>query len=55
MLIGCIEKRSGKPGSMDEELVAKSYPESGGQWLSVQMDISGEWWPSSICTGTRDL
>jgi len=28
--------------SMDKELVARSYPESDGQWLSVWMEIGDE-------------
>lgn len=27
---------------MDKKLVTKSYPQSGGQWLNVQMEISDE-------------
>ena len=35
---------------MDEELVARLYPESGGQWLNVQMEISDDWYPLGIST-----
>ena len=38
--------------SMGEELVARSYPESGGQWLTVQMEISDKWFPSGVSTET---
>jgi len=39
---------------MDEELVVRSYPERS-QWFNVQMNISGKWCPSGICTGTMLL
>ena len=29
--------------STDEELIARLYPESGGQQLNVHMEISDEW------------
>lgn len=38
---------------MDEELLVRLYPESGGQWLYVQ-DISDKC-PSEISTGTSGL
>jgi len=31
------------------------YPESGGQWLNVQMDIGDKWCPSGVSTGTLQL
>ena len=40
---------------MDEELVARSYPESGGQWLNVQMEVGNERCPSEVCTRTDTL
>jgi len=40
---------------MVEELVVRSYPESGGQWLNVQMEISNKWCPSWVSTGTDVL
>lgn len=39
--------------SMDEELIARWYSESGGQWLSVWMEISDEHRPSGVSSGTR--
>lgn len=39
---------------MDEEL-ARSYPESGGQWLNVQTEISDQWCPLSASTGSGAL
>ena len=27
--------------------IARLYPESGGQWLNVQMEISYKWCPSN--------
>ena len=29
--------------SVDKELAGRSHAESSGQWLNVQMEISGEW------------
>jgi len=40
---------------MDEKLVSRLYPESGGQWLNVQMDISDVCCPSGVSTGTSAL
>ena len=40
---------------MDEELVAGLYPETDGQWLSVQMEINDMLCPSDISTGTDVL
>ena len=40
---------------MDEELAAGSSPESGGQWLSVRMDISDEWCPVGVSAETDTL
>ena len=37
---------------VDEELVGWSHPEGNGQWLDVQMEISDEWCPSGVHTGT---
>ena len=37
--------------SVDKELGAGSYPESGGQWLNVQMEISDKWCPSQAGLG----
>jgi len=36
---------------MDEELVARSYPESGRQQLIVWIEISDEWCPSGSVLG----
>ena len=36
---------------MDEELVVRSYSESGGQWINVQMEISDEWCPQGSVLG----
>ena len=36
---------------MDEELVARSYPESSGQGINVPMKISNGWFPSGVNTG----
>ena len=33
---------------MDEELAAGSSPESGGQWLNIQMEMGGKWCPSGM-------
>lgn len=33
---------------INEEPVTRWYPESGGQWLNVQMEISDEWCPSVL-------
>jgi len=40
---------------MDEQLVMRSHPESGGRWLSVRMGISDEWCPSGFRAGTGAL
>lgn len=37
---------------MDKELAEWLYPESCSQWLSVQVETSNEWRPSSACSGT---
>jgi len=37
---------------MDEELVMTFYPESAGQCLSIQTEISDKWCPSGVSTGT---
>jgi len=37
------------------ELVVRSYPESSGQRLNVQMEISGKWYPSGVSNGTSAL
>ena len=37
---------------MDEELTVRSYPQSGGQWLNIQVEISDEWCPSLVIAGT---
>jgi len=36
---------------MDKELAAGSSPESGGQWLNVWEEISGEWCPLGLGAG----
>lgn len=38
--------------SVDGDLVARSYPESSDQWLNVWMEVSDEWCPSRVCSGT---
>lgn len=40
---------------MEKELIAKSYTEGCGQWLDVQMEITEDWCPSGIRTGTSAL
>ena len=40
---------------MDEQLVMRSHPESGGRWLNVWMGISDEWCPSGFRAGTGAL
>jgi len=40
---------------MDKELVARLYPESGGQWLNIWMEICDKWWPPGISAGTNTL
>ena len=40
---------------MDEELAAGSSPESGGQWLNIQMEISDEWCLPWVGVGTNTL
>lgn len=40
---------------IDKEMTARSYPESGGQRLSIQMEISDEWFHSGVSTGTAAL
>lgn len=27
----------------DEDLIVRSYPENGGQWLNIQIEIRSEW------------
>ena len=41
--------------SIDKELAALSSPESGGQWLSVWMDVSNEWCPPEVGAGAGTL
>ena len=41
--------------SVDEELAGWSHPESSGQGLSVQTEISDEWCPSGVRTGTSTV
>ena len=36
----------------DEGLIARSYPESGGQWLTAQMEVSSEWCPLGSVLGS---
>ena len=36
-------------------LKMRLYPESGGQWLSIQTEISDEWHPSGVITETCAL
>ena len=38
---------------MDEELVVRSFLESGGQWLNVQMETGDKRHPSGVSTGTN--
>ena len=38
---------------MKKELDAGLSPESTGQWLDVQMEISDEWYPTAIGAGTN--
>jgi len=33
---------------MDEELVGRSYPESGGEWFNVWMEMGGKWSPPGV-------
>ena len=40
---------------IDEELVARLYPENSDQRLSVQMEISDEWCPSRVSSETDAL
>jgi len=40
---------------MDKELVVRLYPESGGQWLNIWMEIIDEWCPCGVSTGTSAL
>lgn len=40
---------------MDKELVASSYPESGGKWLNVQMEMTDEQCTSRVNNGTNVL
>ena len=40
---------------MDEELAAGSSSESGGQWLSVWIEISDEWCSPEVSGGTDTL
>ena len=54
ILLSSLE-RYGFGCSVDEEVVVRSYPESGGQWLSVWMEISDEWCPSGVSFGMRAL
>ena len=37
---------------VDEDLARWSHPESSGQQLNVRMEISAEWCPSGVRTGT---
>jgi len=37
-----------------KELVGRSQPEGGGQWLNVQMDDSDKWCPLGVHSGTED-
>lgn len=37
---------------MDEELFARLYPKSGGQWLNIWVEISDRWCSSGVSTGT---
>ena len=41
--------------SMDEELAAGLSPESGGQWLSVWMEITDKCYPPGASAGTSTL
>jgi len=38
--------------SVDKELAWRSHPESGGQFLYVQVEAGDEWHPSGVCYGT---
>lgn len=37
---------------MDKELAECLHPKSCSQWISVQVETSSEWCPSSACSGT---
>lgn len=37
---------------MDEELIARLYPEHGDQWLNAQMEIGDKCNPQGVNTGT---
>ena len=37
---------------MDKELVGRSQPESGVQWVDVQMGASDKWCSAGVHTGT---
>jgi len=41
--------------SVGEELVGWSHPESSGQWLSVQMEISDTCCSLGVCIGTSSV
>ena len=41
---------------VDKELAGWPWtPESSGQQLDVQMEISDEWWPSGVHIGTSTV
>jgi len=40
---------------MEHILVQRMYTENGGQWLNVRIEISDEWCPSGVSTGTGAL
>lgn len=39
---------------MDEELVVRLDPKSGGQWVNVQMKVSDKWCSSRFSIETSD-
>lgn len=40
---------------MDKELMGWLHPESGGQWLHVQVEAGDKWCPSEVCFGTSNV
>ena len=41
--------------SVDAELAGWPHPEGSAQRLSVRMEISDEWCPSGVCTGSSTV
>ena len=41
--------------SVDKELAWRLHPESGGQWLHVQVEAGDEGCPSGVCPGTDSV